>query len=407
MASRKDKKGRVLHHGETQRKDGYYIYQYTDAHRKRRTLYAKSLLELREKEEALQSDLLAGIDPYLARSMTLNMAFDRYIRTKVALKESTYTNYVYMYDSIVRGTLGEQKVYRIKYSDVLAFYISLLEIGKYRINTIDNLQSVLHPTFTMLVRDGIIRQNPSDRIIAEIKKMAKWDTIEKHALTVDQQKAFMSYVADNPVFYVWLPVFTFFLGTGCRASEVAGVCWDDIDFTNRIVKIRRNLLYRKRPTGDCSYYISTPKTKSGERTIPLIDKVYDMLKEEYEKQKEEGFPSPVVDGRSGFVFKGRSNCLLGSHNLNKVIQRIVRTYNEEEQEKAEKESREPFYLPHFSCHILRHTFCTRYCEVESNIKVIQEVMGHADITTTMNIYAEATADAKKESMQQHQMNLLL
>lgn len=61
------------------------------------------------------------------------------------------------------------------------------------------------------------------------------------------------------------------------------------------------------------------------------------------------------------------------------------------------EGREPTLIRHFSAHNLRHTFCTRYCEVESNIKAIQEIMGHADIETTMNIYAEATKEVKKQS----------
>ena len=61
--------------------------------------------------------------------------------------------------------------------------------------------------------------------------------------------------------------------------------------------------------------------------------------------------------------------------------------------------REPFLLPEeVSCHILRHTFCTRLCENESNIKIIQSIMGHADITTTMNIYADATKEKKQEVM---------
>ena len=73
------------------------------------------------------------------------------------------------------------------------------------------------------------------------------------------------------------------------------------------------------------------------------------------------------------------------------------SYNIEEMEKAEKEKREPLILPNFSCHNLRHTFATRYCENESNIKVIQEILGHKDIATTMDVYAEATKDAKKKS----------
>lgn len=54
-------------------------------------------------------------------------------------------------------------------------------------------------------------------------------------------------------------------------------------------------------------------------------------------------------------------------------------------------------MPHFSCHNLRHTFCTRFCENEKDLKVIQEIMGHADITTTMNIYNEVSKEKKVAS----------
>ena len=82
--------------------------------------------------------------------------------------------------------------------------------------------------------------------------------------------------------------------------------------------------------------------------------------------------------------------------INRAIKRIYTAYNEEENAKANKEHREPVLIPHFSVHNLRHTFCTRFCENETNVKVIQEIMGHADISTTMNIYAEATEKKKKE-----------
>ena len=74
------------------------------------------------------------------------------------------------------------------------------------------------------------------------------------------------------------------------------------------------------------------------------------------------------------------------HSINRVIARIIALHNELETEKAKAENREPELLPHFSVHNLRHTFCTRFCESETNIKVIQEIMGHADITTAMDIY---------------------
>ena len=82
-----------------------------------------------------------------------------------------------------------------------------------------------------------------------------------------------------------------------------------------------------------------------------------------------------------------------------AIKRIYTAYNEQEKQNAEKENRKPIFIPYFSCHNLRHTFCTRFCENETNIKVIQEIMGHSDIGTTMNVYAEATKEKKKESFE--------
>ena len=74
-------------------------------------------------------------------------------------------------------------------------------------------------------------------------------------------------------------------------------------------------------------------------------------------------------------------------------------------EKAKKEKREPVIIPKFSCHIFRHTFASRFCENETNIKVIQEVMGHADVSTTMNIYAEANPDVTKSVIEKLSKNM--
>lgn len=78
---------------------------------------------------------------------------------------------------------------------------------------------------------------------------------------------------------------------------------------------------------------------------------------------------------------------------------IVETYNSEELLNAAKEKRDPELIPSFSCHVLRHTFATRLCEAESNLKVIQSVMGHRNIETTMDIYAEATEEKKQETFE--------
>lgn len=119
--------------------------------------------------------------------------------------------------------------------------------------------------------------------------------------------------------------------------------------------------------------------------------------EERIRQMQTGFNQTEIDGYSGFIFSNRYGDCMSPHCINRAIDRIVRDYNIEESEKAKKENRKPILLPHFSVHNLRHTFCTRFCENETNLKVIQEIMGHADITTTMDIYNEATKEKKIES----------
>ena len=144
-------------------------------------------------------------------------------------------------------------------------------------------------------------------------------------------------------------------------------------------------------------YIVTPKTSAGVRIVPMLSEVKAALQAEWETQKIVGFNESVVDGYTGFIFQNRYGDPLSPHSVNRAIDRICAAYIEDETVLADQEGRNPVLIRHFSAHNLRHTFCTRFCENERNIKVIQEIMGHADIETTMNIYAEATKEKKKES----------
>lgn len=128
----------------------------------------------------------------------------------------------------------------------------------------------------------------------------------------------------------------------------------------------------------------------------MIGQVYEAFLEEYELQKITGFCTQEIEGFSGFVFTSSNGTVTLPTEVNRAIHRIVEDYNEEEKEKARLEKRDPLLLPHFSAHHLRHTFCTRFCENETNLKVIQTVMGHKDIQTTMDIYADCTEEKKKE-----------
>lgn len=408
MSARKAPKGRALRKGEIYREnDGRYAYGYVDPYGKRKFIYSKDLKKLREREEKLFKDQLDGLNVYVMGKASLNFVFDRYISTKSELRETTYTNYTYMYDRFVREGFGKRKIGEIKYSDVLYFYYDLLNDRGLQVNTLETIHTVLHPTFQLAVRDDIIRNNPSDGVMAEIKKKNTKKKNMRHALTIEQQRAFMNYIASSPVFVHWNPIFTVLLGTGCRIGEVVGLRWSDVDMEKRTIDINHSMTYypRRTDTYKCEFKVSLPKTEAGIRILPMMQPVYEALQSEYERQKEDGFCTAVVDGMSGFIFSNRFGMIHNPAAINRAIRRIIEAHNAEEIIKAKKEKREPVIIPHFSCHHLRHTFCSRFCENETNIKIIQEIMGHASIETTMDIYAEVNSDKKKESIEELTKNL--
>ena len=181
-------------------------------------------------------------------------------------------------------------------------------------------------------------------------------------------------------------------------GEVIGLRWEDCDFEKKTISINHNTIYRKyKGESESRFHITTPKTKAGIRMIPMLSDVKNALLAEYNLQQQIGFCDEIIDGYSGFVFQNRFGSLLSSNDINRALERIYTACNNEERERAKEEKRPPVLIRHFSVHNLRHTFCTRFCENESNLKVIQEIMGHADIETTMNIYAEATTEKKVES----------
>ncbi|MCC8073360.1 MAG: site-specific integrase [Clostridiales bacterium] len=410
VEKRRDSKGRVLWTGESQRSDGKYEFKYADNNGDRHSVYSWKLVatdhvpngkqvteSLREMEKQIKKDLEDNLLVYKTRKMTLNSFWDEYIAMKYELKESTRSNYIYMYDKYVRPDFGCKNITTIKYSDVKKFYLSLIYDLGFKPNSMETVNTILHPVFTSAVRDGYIRLNPSDGVMAEIKKSHTWEKPKRHALTQRQQELFVNFTAQSHQYKHWLPLITTMLGTGCRIGEVLGLRWEDCDFEQNIISINHTLIYRKFTGEPCHYAVTTPKTKSGERIIPMLSDVKEALKTEYKQQLEDGFNESTIDGYSGFIFKSRYNTVLSPHGVNRVIDRIIKTYNVEEEQIAERERRKPELLPHFSCHNLRHTFCTRFCENETNLKVIQEIMGHADITTTMDIYNEATKEKKMES----------
>lgn len=389
---RKDKNRRVLKEGESQRKDGTYDYRWRTSDGKRHSVYAKTLEELREKENAIQRDKRDGIRAE-AKNTTLNDIFDMWVLLKKGLKDNTFQNYQYMYNQFVYPDFGQSKVGLLKRSDVRRFYNMLLDERGLKIATIDNIHTVLHQILNLAVEDDYLRKNPADYALKELKQARNLETEKRKALTLEEQNVFLNYLKTNKQYYHWYPIFAAMLGSGLRVGEVTGLRWEDVDLEQGIISVNHTLVYYNHAENGCYFGVNTPKTKAGRRLIPMTEIVKEAFQIEKAYQELHHISSKVeIDGYCNFVFINRFGNVHNQGTLNKALRRIIRDCNQEILDKAN--GKRVTMLPRFSCHILRHSFATRLCEAGVHMKVIQDVLGHADIGTTMNIYADATKDMK-------------
>lgn len=393
---RKDARGRVLKENETQRSDGSYMYRWR-SNRERHTIYAPTLEELREKEQQVQRDKSDGIK--VGSKATVNDVYDLWAQLKKGLKDNTFMNYRYMYEQFCKDDIGSLRIINMKRSDIRRFYNRLIDDRGLKVSTVDNIHTVLHQIFDLAVEDGYLRNNISDNAMKELKQSRNLFTEKKMALTVQEQDLFLDYLKRRPVYNHWYPIFALMLGTGLRVGEAVGLRWEDIDFESNTISVNHTLIYYNHAKGGCYFAVNTPKTKAGERTVPMIESVREALQLEKEYQELAEIESTArVDGFTNFIFVNRFGNVQHQGTLNKALRRIIRDCNQEVLDRAE-DSENVTLLPNFSCHTLRHTFTTRLCESGINVKVIQSVLGHADISTTLDIYADVTKDLKKAEME--------
>lgn len=395
---RRDSKGIMLKKGESERAGGGYDYRWTQ-NGERRVIYAPTLQELREKKEEISADVLRGIRPN-ARNLTVNDIYKMWVRDKMGLKDNTMLNYMYMYEMFVDPYIGKSKISGLLYSDVKGFYNMLYRERGLKVSTIDNVNTVLHQVLELAVQNRLIPANPSDNAIRELKHMHGKEIQKRQALTAKEQELFLDYLRSTPRYQHWYPVFLTMLYTGLRVGEITGLRWQDVNLENDLITVDHTLVYFNHSENGCHYNIHTPKTRSGERTIPMLSGVKAAFEQERKFQQEAWIKCDVViDGYSDFIFTNRYGNVHNQSTLNRALKRMIADCNREQLANNPKNA-DVTLLPNFSCHILRHTFATRLCESGVNIKVIQDVLGHADFDTTMNVYTDATKDFKQQEFRE-------
>lgn len=404
MSRRYDKKHRLLKTGESERPDGYYQYRYTDKKGKRHTVTAPTLEELRKKEDQIVRNKVDGIRMD-ARNFSLDDVYGIWKKLKRGLKDNTFQNYCYMYQTFVSPEIGNYRISALKKSDLKAYYNLMLDERNLKIATVDNIHTVLHQVLDIAVEDGYIRTNISDGLMKELKQSHNTGRAHVKALTISEQELFLDFLQkENTPYHHWYPIFSIMVNTGMRVGEITGLQWEDVHMDEGMIEVNHTLVYYDHGEGGCYFNVHTPKTDAGKRIIPMLDVVREaFLQEKYYQELNSLKCNAVVDGYKDFVFINRFGNLQHQGTLNKALRRIIRDCNDQQFSKNEKD---PVLLPRFSCHSLRHTFATRLVEAGVNLKVIQDTLGHRDFATTMDIYTDVTKELKQREFDclQEKMN---
>ena len=388
MSKRYDSKGRVLRTGESQRKDGMYVYRaMIDG--KSRVVTSSTLSGLRQKVDGLTKKVEQGLD-LDKQGTTLNELADKYLADKSkTVQVTTMETMNMMYDNYARNKLGKKMLSSIKRSTVKEFYLELISgEKKISISTLSRLNTIIKPMFEMAVNDDIIIKNPANGVMSEIKAETKSSIRKVPALTEDEQYEFTDYIFKMKKHQNIRGIIIFLLGTGCRVGEAIGLQWDNVDFEKETIEINHAVGYLRKGSGN-KQFIKPTKSESGDRVIPMLKEVKEALLYEKERQLAMKFEQPVLDGYTNFVFLSEKGSVFTRENVSTQINQIIKEHNKEYPEKE---------LPHFTTHQLRHTFATRLCRNCSDMKSIQKVLGHKDISTTMNTYADSMEDGVIESV---------
>ena len=300
---REDEKGRELYKGETQRKDGSYVYKYIGADGKPKYESSWRLTKadkipkgkrkvkpLREIEKEIQRDLMDGINSTGAE-MTVCRLFQKHTELNPNVRESTKKGREWLLKILQSDKIGNMRIKKVKPSDAKAWAIRMKEKG-YSYQTVYNHKRFLKAIFYTAMEDDFIRKNPFNWNLEDVIEN---DTESKTALTNEQADKLLSFMQTDKTYRKLYNAFMLLLNSGLRISELCGMGIKDIDFENGYIHVSHQLIFE-----NGAYRIEPPKTKAGVREIPMTEFALKAIKDEMQNRKN---AQPVkIDGHSDFIF---------------------------------------------------------------------------------------------------------
>ena len=390
---RRDNKNRILHNGESQRSDGRYRFKYTDANGVEHNIYSWRLdhndptpkgkkrdLSLREKEKQIEADLFHGVASEGGNYTVLSLC-EKYISIKTGVRSSTYAGYKTVLNVLKKDKFGSLRIDKVRLSDAQAWLVKLQKVDGKSYSSIHTIRGVLRPAFRMAVNDDLIRKNPFD---FELATVIVNDSVTREAITRKQMREYLRFVKEDSHFSRYYDGIYILFHTGLRISEFCGLTKADIDFDNMRIRVDHQL----QRTSQMEYIIEKPKTEKGNRFVPMTEEVAECFRNII-RNRPNPKVEPMVDGYTGFLFLDKNGMPMVALHWEKYMEHILEKYN----------GIYRIQMPTVTPHVCRHTFCSNMAKSGMNPKTLQYIMGHSDISVTLNIYTHVGFDDVKAEME--------
>ena len=361
-------------------------YSYIDENtgkRVERSVYAPTQTETKRKLKELITQIKNRVDDtdYVKpNNTTLGEWLDIWMKEykKNSVRPTTYTSYHHSIESHIRPALGNIELQRLRPDHVQSLLNDMSSGDKKKQPlapwTVLKAKNVLSGALEQAIRNQIIPYNPAKAAVPP-----KLEVKDIRVLTESEQKTFMEAVQGHRL----EALYKLALATGMRRGEILALTWDCVDLKNRSITVKSSVSRVKDPdTGITAIRYSEPKTKSGRRQVPILLNMVPVLQEHKQSQDAEKAEAGSAWNPKNLVFCSNVGTVIEPRRVCTTMNKITDAAD----------------LPRFSFHALRHTFATRMLEANVSAKVVQEVLGHADVTLTLNTYSHIIGTTAHEQM---------